>query len=594
MGKTEFGNCEQEISNLIKSFHPIIYIVSNEEVRVLESLNNITNDLQQYLVVWSETKGFYEYGSDDTDETFYPHMDKIKGAGARQANMILGMLEALPANTKNEAVVFVMRDLHSSFDKSIIVRNLRDINNDFRSNFKTLIILSPVLNIPAELERDVAVVHFDLPSKRDVVKIIWNSFKSNVDEEKEDVLDSVNKNYLEGLTRSAMGLTSDEIENVIARCLVKYKDINKINLKDVYRAKGEYINRKSNVFRYIENKVCLNDIVGVDCLKTWIKDKKKLFEISAKKYGASVPKGVCINGFDPVEVSKVVKALANEWELPLVKIDNYNVDMKVFRSEAKSISALAPFALWIDGSNCNPNNVISILNEEKVETSNPYNNFIIVTASTGYFEYEFHIESPNATERAELIKSKLDSLGRDIKNFNINKIVKATDGFKTQQVLDLIDLALCEVYSSIDDNASELSDIDTDDICKLVDLIGTNNERRIFQANSDKIINKVEKVDREVIDAISDDDEGNVKVDNRKKKLPLNKPKLDEEEEENISGRLKTVKIHSDMLDPHINKQDNLEVPGEIEMPRITSFKNDSYFDEEKIKSLKNQFSRYI
>lgn len=594
MGKQEFSNCEKEIKNLIQSFHPIIYIVSHEEIRVLESLGRISNNLEQYLIVWSETKGFAEYSPEDTEETYYPHMNIIKGQ--RQPHIVLGALEGLPANKSNEAVIFVMRDFHPYLDKEVMVRWLRDINNDFRSNYKTLILLSPILKLPKELEKDVSVVYYDVPTKRDVVKIIWNSFKNNVDDDKQEVLENIDKNYLEALTRSAMGLTHDEIENVIAHCLIKYRDINSINVKDVFKTKGECINRTTESFRYIDGNIGLDDIIGIEDLKRWIVDKKKWFEISAKKYGVGIPKGIAIFGPGNVGKSMVVQAMGSTWKLPIVKLNVMDFDIRKLRKDIGVLLSLAPFILWVDFEGGDEMGIVDYImkcvKEEQTGISNPYNIFLAVTSNNKpnpILDYNFNIDLPNDFEREALVKFKLKNTNRDYndkKKFNLREIVEATKGLTGKQIFELIDRALNEVYSSISDDAKEVRDINTKDICML-----TTGGLDIYAASSN---NECKLVENDKNEDETKDSDDKIKIDNRKKKLPLNKPKVDAEEEQTIGTRLKTVKVHSEMLDPHINEVNNLEVPGEIEIPRVTNFKDDPYFDEEKIKMLKNQFQRYI
>ncbi len=43
------------------------------------------------------------------------------------------------------------------------MRKLRDLARDLKKTPKTLIILSPVLKVPPELEKEVAVLDWDLP-----------------------------------------------------------------------------------------------------------------------------------------------------------------------------------------------------------------------------------------------------------------------------------------------------------------------------------------------------------------------------------------------------------------------------------------------
>jgi hypothetical protein len=54
--------------------------------------------------------------------------------------------------------IFVLHDFHSYLNDQTVTRKLRELMSNLKDTYETIVILSPTLNIPIELEKDVAVV----------------------------------------------------------------------------------------------------------------------------------------------------------------------------------------------------------------------------------------------------------------------------------------------------------------------------------------------------------------------------------------------------------------------------------------------------
>jgi len=55
--------------------------------------------------------------------------------------------------------IFVLRDFHAYLDNPQVIRKLRDLAHDLpRKSQKNVILLSPVLKMPPELEKEVSVL----------------------------------------------------------------------------------------------------------------------------------------------------------------------------------------------------------------------------------------------------------------------------------------------------------------------------------------------------------------------------------------------------------------------------------------------------
>ena len=160
-----------EIEILVRARTPLVYIYSSEERRVLETLKRIavkltaeTTDPRErvdvQLLMWSVVSGLVKW-DDDTPV----------GTNTNSAVAVLQHIAAI----KGSAII-VLRDYHPYLQEPAIVRRLRELAVSFaegdKRQLRTLVILSPRLVIPPELEKEIALVDFPLPSKDDLEAVI--------------------------------------------------------------------------------------------------------------------------------------------------------------------------------------------------------------------------------------------------------------------------------------------------------------------------------------------------------------------------------------------------------------------------------------
>ena len=135
---------DSEINTLIRARYPIIYVVSWEERRVEDAIAQIVQPAKK-VYTWSLTRG----------------VQPSPPAGG-QALTVLAGLEFVEKCADD--AVFIFKDLHPSLSDSAVIRRLRDLAHQLKNSRKTLIILSPILRLPQELEKDITVVDYGLPS----------------------------------------------------------------------------------------------------------------------------------------------------------------------------------------------------------------------------------------------------------------------------------------------------------------------------------------------------------------------------------------------------------------------------------------------
>jgi ATP-dependent 26S proteasome regulatory subunit len=354
-----------------------------------------------------------------------------------------------------------------------VTRLLRDLAVRLRSRAQTLIITGPVLNLPADLEKDVTVVDFPLPEYAEIESTLTKVIEAVKDNPNLDVnLDDAAR---ERLVKSAQGLTQDEIESVLARSLVERK---KFDLCVILEEKKQII-RKSGILEYYEPDSRLNDVGGLDLLKDWLDKRTNSFTDKARAFGIPAPKGILLLGVQGCGKSLCAKAVAAQWDLPLLRLDVGRIfGSLVGQSEEnirKAISvaeSVAPCILWADelekgfagvsGGGVSDSGttarVFSTFLTWMSEKTSPV--FLIATANDvsalppemlrkGRFDEIFFVDLPDAAEREQVFNIHISKRNRDVSKYNLKALAKATDGFSGAEIEQVV---LGSLYAAFDEN----------------------------------------------------------------------------------------------------------------------------------------------
>src|SRR5258708_8667856 len=136
----------------MRARYPLIYILSSEEKRVEKSIADVlhsreaTKNYKTKIYTWSVTEGVRVGGEPQGDSK-----DPLKA--------LRFILEA----KKDERAVFILRDLHAFQKNPEVVRLLRDLARNLKETLKTVFMISPLLQIPPELDKEVAVGEYPPP-----------------------------------------------------------------------------------------------------------------------------------------------------------------------------------------------------------------------------------------------------------------------------------------------------------------------------------------------------------------------------------------------------------------------------------------------
>lgn len=439
----------RQLEVLIRAKYPIVYVTSWEEKRVESALNKVAEKLQRQLHTWSVTQGMK------------PSIRRA--SGPVKASSLPGELEVLAqVHESAEYTIFLLKDFHPYMKDVRVIRLLRDLASRLRGRAQTLVIVSPILQLPVELEKDITVVEFPLPQQEEIEDQVQAVLDAVADRPGLDI--KLDDETLESIVRGAQGLTADEIESALARSLVEDKTLNVSNIIE----EKKQIVRKTGMLEFYPSLAKLSDVGGHELLKDWLTKRTKSFTDAAREFGVPYPKGVLIIGIQGCGKSLVAKAVSAAWNLPLLKMDVGRIfgslvgqSEENMRRAIRIAESLAPCILWIDelekgfagmsgagvsdsGTTARVFSTFITWMQEKtkpvfiIATGNNVNQLPPELMRKGRFDEIFFIDLPDLAERKEILKIHLKKRGRKPSKFKIAELAEEMIGFSGAEIEQVV------------------------------------------------------------------------------------------------------------------------------------------------------------
>ncbi|MBI4801481.1 MAG: AAA family ATPase [Elusimicrobia bacterium] len=443
------GRTFDEIETLIRARYPILNIVSWEEERIEEGLIRIAKKLGKNAFTWSVTRGIAPAGASLQSK-------KVLTEGT--TDPVAGLRETLE---RVDPSIYIFKDFHPYLSNPEVVRLLRDLAGHLRKSPKTLILLSPQLRIPQELEKAVTVVDMPLPSYAEIGKYLDDLAVEL--KEKGKIRVALDAGARERLIKALAGLTMEEAENVLAKSVIMRGILDESALPSVLTEKKQTI-RKSGVLEYIDYEEGLAGVGGLKFLKDWFARRNLAFTDKARAFGLPAPKGALLIGVQGCGKSLCAKTVAAAWKQPLLRLDVSRIFSSLVGSSESNVrhaimtaESVAPAVLWVDEIDKAFAGVQSSTFSDSGTTARVFGGFIswlqektapvfvIATANNisnlppelmrkGRFDEIFFVDLPVPAERADIFSIHLRKRGRDPAVFDPATLAAQCEGFSGAEI----------------------------------------------------------------------------------------------------------------------------------------------------------------
>lgn len=493
----------QKLGGLLKARFPFIYIPTWEEERAAQMICEVAHNPEivktvRKVFTWTQTNGW-------TDQS---------GAQIKSTVDPIAAIQFIQA--ANENAVFILKDFHVYFGvknrpvEYTVVRKLRDViltlkNGTMRKN---VIFISPELLIPDDMQKDISVFEFPLPTMDEIKEKLNEMLSANT-----AVENHLSEEDKEKLSKAALGLTLQETENAFALAIVGDGKMSIADIDIIFDEKNQVI-RKTGILEFVKSDLRLEDIGGLENLKRWLQKRNNTWLDSARKYNVPSPKGVLITGVPGCGKSMTAKAMSAIWQLPLLNLDMGRIFNGVvgsseenMRRAIRTAEAVAPSVLWVDeiekglgghsgtGDSGTGSRVFGTFLTWMQDKTAPV--FVIATANNisalppellrkGRFDEIFFVDLPTRSERKDIFKVHLkkrlahseiagEILTEDhIEPTLLDMLADQTEGFVGAEIEQIVISALYEAF--FQNRALEIRDLQ-EVIANMIPLSITQGEQ---------------------------------------------------------------------------------------------------------------------
>ena len=286
-------NADGEHLPLLESYfaahYPLLLIETQEPSRTIATLEPICTRTQKKLIVWDLVAGIQPIN----DPQSKPNPNVTTPTG------ILDESLKLPEHS-----ILVLKNFHVFLKAIDVYQRIQNYVDIWKQHNMTVIVLTPITQLPPELERLFTVLDDRLPDAEAIGRLIDRIVRDHRLPEPE---------HRQALIQAASGLTSYEIENALCLSLLRTKQLDPLVVTE---EKRQLIRKHGGLelAAYAEN---FSTLGGFTNLKRWILQRFKMHRANPR-----LPfRGILMLGLPGTGKSHFAKALGNELKLPTLTMD---------------------------------------------------------------------------------------------------------------------------------------------------------------------------------------------------------------------------------------------------------------------------------
>jgi SpoVK/Ycf46/Vps4 family AAA+-type ATPase len=216
----------------------------------------------------------------------------------------------------------------------------------------------------------------------------------------------------------------------------------------------------------------------LDLLKEWLRKRRAALSQEARAFGLPAPKGVLLLGVQGTGKSLSAKAIANLWNLPMLRLDVGRIFGSLvgaseanMRAAIRTAEAVAPCILWIDelekgfagvqGSGVSDSGTtarvfatfLTWMQDKRapvfvVATANDVSQLPPELLRKGRFDEVFFLDLPTFEERKEIFAVHLRKRGRIPSDYDLDALARKSQGYVgaeiEQAIIDAMYLGFSE------------------------------------------------------------------------------------------------------------------------------------------------------
>jgi hypothetical protein len=318
----------ERLSELVRARFSGLWVQSFEQDDAVLEIARLCRQQRWSLATWDIDRGLSIAGRDDASNSAISAPDPLAAIKS------IGSL-ATPDGT----ALLLLRNFHRFLGSVEVMQALDTAISAGKQNRTIIVVLSPVTQIPTELERQFVVLEHDLPG-RDQLQQIARTIATEPGELPDG-------GALNAVLDSAAGLTRVEAENAFSLSLIRHGHVTS---EVMWELKAQTL-KKSGLMSIHRGGETFADLGGLDGLKEFFR------RTLTRKPSTSLarPRGVLLLGVPGTGKSAFCKALGNEVGRPTLMLDIgalmgslVGMTEERTRQALRIADAMAPCIVFID------------------------------------------------------------------------------------------------------------------------------------------------------------------------------------------------------------------------------------------------------
>jgi ATP-dependent 26S proteasome regulatory subunit len=446
----------RDLELLLVAHHPLVFLETVEEERAEVILEHVADTLGIPYMCWDPVEGLRE-----------PDGAAIPGTTEPVA--------ALDHILKQERELVVhLRGFVVALDVPAIAARIKAAHRRMWKHRGAIVVTGPALaDVPAEPARIFTAITLAPPTDDEYRQYLADLMRDLVKRKPIEVDFSAEDAAL--MIQRMRGLTFFEVKKVFTQAIAENWTLNRQVVDRVLEAKQQVVKR-SGVLELTPYQATMEDIAGLEQLKAWLTKRRVAFTDSAgaRAYGLSSPRGLLLLGVPGCGKSLCARAVASEFELPLVRLDPARLYNKYLgeteanlRNALRTSESVAPVVLWIDeiekafnpGASSDSGvsqrvfgTFLSWMQDKQedifvVATCNSIEDLPPELLRKGRFDEIFFVDLPRPIARQGILEIHLRRRGREPADFDLRLLVAESRGFSGAEIEQVVVSALYAAYS---------------------------------------------------------------------------------------------------------------------------------------------------
>jgi hypothetical protein len=315
----------QRLGEYVAAAFTGIYIVSHEHPDALAEIARLCHDRQWALASWDVDRGLVTSGQ--------------AAAAATTSDPVAAIRSINALASVDSSALLVLPNFHRFLQSAEVVQALAHQIQQGKTNRSFVIVLSPVVQIPVELEKHFVILEHDLPDRQQLQQIA-----TSIATEEGELPQGQD---LDRLLDASAGLTRFEAEGAFSLSLVREQQLVP---QTVWELK-EGMLKKSGLLQLHRGSESFADLGGLEALKGFCARALS----AAKRGGPARARGVMLLSPPGCGKSAFAKALGNETGRPTLILDVGSLMGSLVgqteertRQALRVVDAMSPCILFLD------------------------------------------------------------------------------------------------------------------------------------------------------------------------------------------------------------------------------------------------------